>query len=128
MSDEMNSDIHSSTPPRKFSTGDNDELIHNGDHHDDSSDIQLSEPTEKHHNETEFTEETVSIDHSHNESVNNFDNQIPQDSFQIDQNSFDQSNVLDNQDDPNLFSADIDTTNNFHLPTPPHEDKPDELK
>jgi len=121
--EQNNNDSHiEETHPRTFSTEQNNddshiEPIQNGNHHENSLNIQLVEPRENHSNATEFIEETSPINQppsspSHIESVNISDQQInEQDSFHSNQNFSEQSNTFNLEDQSNISNKDDDQPN-----------------
>jgi len=126
MADEIhsNEDEHiQETQPRRFSTEENDshiQPVENGNHHEDSSNIQSVDLTDNESTHSEFIQDTTS---NHQESTSPLHIQpidiSDQNSFQMNENSFEDTSNSINEYNQNHPVIDNDTS---------FQDKPNELK
>ncbi|CAF1349964.1 unnamed protein product [Adineta steineri] len=137
MADENSPDIQE----RRLSNGSDldNESIPNGDNNQQDDLSPNHESIENPSDETEINEDIISTNQdilSPTDSAES-DDQIQQqlstepELYPLNQNSFDQSIVIDNQNNSNLLLNDNDTLNtdsSFDIETNLHHDKPDELK
>ncbi|CAF4317221.1 unnamed protein product [Adineta steineri] len=137
MADENSPDIQE----RRLSNGSDldNESIPNGDNNQQDDLSPNHESIENPSDETEINEGIISTNQeilSPTDSAES-DDQIQQqlstepELYPLNQNSFDQSIVIDNQNNSNLLLNDNDALNNdssFDIETDLHHDKPDELK